>query len=171
MAGAMRSPARRVGNERTHAHDRMEAHEALPALARVRRSGTRNAGQPGTVARSGHRRAVTVSDRPAGRPVPPLARASARHARTRATGRTTGRTPSVPDGTARPAPWPRGGEATTANPRKKPKTGEKVIIPTPQEWAEEQLKNAPPRSEEWAKKVARIYCLDIGDDDEEEKAG
>jgi hypothetical protein len=46
-----------------------------------------------------------------------------------------------------------------------------VIIPTPEEWAEEQLKNAPPRSEEWVKKVARIYCLDIGDDDEEEKAG
>jgi len=29
-----------------------------------------------------------------------------------------------------------------------------VIIPTPEEWAEEQLKNAPPRSEEWAKRVA-----------------
>jgi hypothetical protein len=65
----------------------------------------------------------------------------------------------------------RGGEATTAKPRKKPKTGEKVILPTPQEWAEEQLKNAPPRSEQWAQKVARIYCLDIGDDNEEEKAG
>ena len=46
-----------------------------------------------------------------------------------------------------------------------------MIIPTPQEWAEEQLKNAPPRTEEWAKKVARIYCLDIGGEDEEEKAG
>jgi hypothetical protein len=44
-----------------------------------------------------------------------------------------------------------------------------VIIPTPQEWAEEQLKNAPPRSEEWARRVARIYCLDIGDDKQEEK--
>jgi hypothetical protein len=46
-----------------------------------------------------------------------------------------------------------------------------VIIPTPEEWAEEQLKNAPLRSEEWARRVARIYCLDIGDDDEDEKAG
>jgi hypothetical protein len=46
-----------------------------------------------------------------------------------------------------------------------------VIIPTPEEWAEEQLKNAPPRSEEWARKVAGIYCLDIGDDEEEERAG
>jgi hypothetical protein len=36
---------------------------------------------------------------------------------------------------------------------------------TPEEWAEEQLKNAPPRSEEWARRVARIYCLDISDDD------
>jgi hypothetical protein len=39
----------------------------------------------------------------------------------------------------------------------------KVIIPTPGEWAEQQLKNAPPRSEEWARRVARIYCLDIGE--------
>jgi hypothetical protein len=46
-----------------------------------------------------------------------------------------------------------------------------VIIPTPQEWAEEQLKNAPPRTEEWAKRVARIYCLDIGDDEDEEQVG
>jgi len=45
-----------------------------------------------------------------------------------------------------------------------------VIIPTPEEWAEQQLKNAPQRSEEWARKVARIYCLDIGDENEEEKA-
>src|SRR6266487_3462909 len=98
MAGATRSPGRRVGNQRTHAHYRMEAHEALPALARVRRSRARYPGQPGTVARSGHRGAVTVSDRPAGRPSRPLARASARHARTRTTGRTTGRTPSVREG-------------------------------------------------------------------------
>jgi hypothetical protein len=67
-------------------------------------------------------------------------------------------------------PRARGGEATTTKRQKKSKTGEKVIIPTPQEWAEEQLKNAPPRSEEWARRVARIYCLDIGEDDEEKKA-
>ena len=46
-----------------------------------------------------------------------------------------------------------------------------MIIPAPEEWAEEQLKNAPLRSEESAKRVARIYCLDIGDDDEEKKTG
>ena len=63
-----------------------------------------------------------------------------------------------------------GGEAATTKRQKKAKTGEKVIIPTPEEWAEEQLKNAPPRSEEWAKRVAQIYCLDIGDDDGEEEA-
>ena len=79
--------------------------------------------------------------------------------------------PSVPGRHSRPAPWPRGGEATTTKRKKKSKTGEKVIIPTPEEWAEQQLKNAPLRSEEWVKRVARIYCLDIGDDDEEEKAG
>lgn len=42
-------------------------------------------------------------------------------------------------------------------------------MPTPEEWAEQQLKNAPPRSEEWAKRVARIYCLDIGDGESSEK--
>jgi hypothetical protein len=44
-----------------------------------------------------------------------------------------------------------------------------VIRPTPEERAEEQLKNAPPRSEEWAKRVARIYYLDIDENGEEEK--
>jgi hypothetical protein len=37
-------------------------------------------------------------------------------------------------------------------------------MPTPEEWAEEQLKSAPQRSEEWAKRVARIYRLDVGND-------
>jgi hypothetical protein len=36
-------------------------------------------------------------------------------------------------------------------------------MPTLQEWAEQQLKNAPPRSEASAREVARIWCLDIGD--------
>jgi hypothetical protein len=54
------------------------AHGALAAPARARRSGARHPGQPGTLARAEHRGAVTVSDRPAGRPVLPLARASAR---------------------------------------------------------------------------------------------
>jgi hypothetical protein len=44
-----------------------------------------------------------------------------------------------------------------------------VIIPTPEEWAEKQLENAPTRSGEWARRIARIYCLDIGDIDREEK--
>jgi hypothetical protein len=55
----------------------------------------------------------------------------------------------VPDGAPARPPRPRGGEATTTKRERKAKTGEKVIIPTPEEWAEEQLKNAPPRSEEW----------------------
>lgn len=42
-------------------------------------------------------------------------------------------------------------------------------MPTPEEWAQQQLKNAPPRSEEWAKRVARIYSLDIGDSGSGEK--
>lgn len=33
--------------------------------------------------------------------------------------------------------------------------------PTPQEWAREQVKNAPTRSAEWARAVARIYGLDV----------
>jgi hypothetical protein len=33
------------------------------------------------------------------------------------------------------------------------KTGEKVIIPTPEEWAEQQLRNAAPRSEEWVNAI------------------
>ena len=71
LASALRGPGRRIGGQRTHAHYRMETHQALPALARVRRSRPRYPGQPGTLARSGHRGAVTVSDRPDRRPVPP----------------------------------------------------------------------------------------------------
>jgi hypothetical protein len=76
----------------------------------------------------------------------------------------------VPDGTAARPPRARGGEATTTKREKKTRTREKVIIPTPEEWAEQQLKNAPPRSEEWARKVARIYCLDIEYDNIEEES-
>lgn len=32
-------------------------------------------------------------------------------------------------------------------------------VPTPEEWAAEQLENAPARSPEWAQRVARIYGL------------
>jgi hypothetical protein len=41
------------------------------------------------------------------------------------------------------------------------------IIPTPEEWAEEQLKNAPIRSTEWAKRVAQIYGLEVNFDEGE----
>jgi len=41
-------------------------------------------------------------------------------------------------------------------------------MPTPEEWAKQQLKNAPHRSGEWARRVARIYCLEIDDDTESE---
>lgn len=34
---------------------------------------------------------------------------------------------------------------------------------TPEEWAEEQLRNAPHRSEEWARRVALIWGLEISD--------
>lgn len=37
----------------------------------------------------------------------------------------------------------------------------KQVIPTPEEWAREQLRNAPARSELWARQVAAIYGLDI----------
>lgn len=55
---------------------------------------------------------------------------------------------------------------TTKHARKTPDR-EKVIAPTPEEWAEQQLINAPRRSAAWAKRVARIYCLDIAGDQEE----
>jgi hypothetical protein len=45
-------------------------------------------------------------------------------------------------------------------PPREEKAAKKKIL-TPEEWAEQQLKHAPPRSEEWAKEVARIWCLDI----------
>lgn len=34
-------------------------------------------------------------------------------------------------------------------------------VPSPEEWAREQLRNAPPRSRKWARSVAAIYGLDI----------
>ena len=41
-----------------------------------------------------------------------------------------------------------------------------AVMPTPGQWAQEKLKHAPARSEEWARGVARIYCLEISDDQE-----
>jgi hypothetical protein len=40
-----------------------------------------------------------------------------------------------------------------------------VVTLTPGEWAEEQLKNAPQRSKEWARQVAIIWGLEICDSD------
>jgi hypothetical protein len=60
----------------------------------------------------------------------------------------------------------KGGDTTTSKRKKKLGNREKVVMPTPEEWAEQQLKNAPHRSEEWARRVARIYCLEISDDPE-----
>ncbi|MCA1701788.1 MAG: hypothetical protein LC808_00360 [Actinobacteria bacterium] len=37
-------------------------------------------------------------------------------------------------------------------------------IPTPEQWAREQLKNAPDRSRRWAREVAAIYGLDIAEE-------
>ena len=34
-------------------------------------------------------------------------------------------------------------------------------VPTPEQWAQEQLKNAPTRSRAWARAVAAIYGLDV----------
>ena len=42
----------------------------------------------------------------------------------------------------------------------------RAVMPTPEQWAQEKLKHAPARSGEWARRVARIYCLDISDDQE-----
>jgi excisionase family DNA binding protein len=45
-----------------------------------------------------------------------------------------------------------------------------AVIPTPEQWAQEKLKHAPTRSEEWVRGVARIYCLDISDGVDKEGA-
>lgn len=42
----------------------------------------------------------------------------------------------------------------------------RAVVPTPEQWAQEKLKEAPARSGEWARRVARIYCLDISGDQE-----
>ena len=41
-----------------------------------------------------------------------------------------------------------------------------AVMPAPGQWAQEKLQHAPDRSEEWARRVARIYYLDISDDQE-----
>jgi hypothetical protein len=95
MGCATPGPRGRDRNRRTHAHYRMETHEALPARTPVRRRRPRRPGQPGTLARAGHRGVVAVSDCPADRPVPPLRARLHVNARTQPTERTMGRTRSV----------------------------------------------------------------------------
>lgn len=59
-----------------------------------------------------------------------------------------------------------GNGGSKKRPKRKPrkssgeKAGQRPML-SPEEWADEQLKNAPPRSEAWARRVARIYCLDL----------
>lgn len=36
-------------------------------------------------------------------------------------------------------------------------------IPTPEQWAQQQLANAPERSRQWAEDIARFYGLDLPD--------
>lgn len=38
------------------------------------------------------------------------------------------------------------------------------LIPTPEQWAQQQLEHAPQRSRAWAGKVASIYGLDVPDE-------
>src|ERR1700689_1224253 len=73
----LRKPRMNRTRQETHygsgsARPPMEAPQTLPAPAAVRRRGPGHPGQPGTVARSGYRGVVAVSDRPEVRPVPPL---------------------------------------------------------------------------------------------------
>src|SRR5271166_4907961 len=77
MARALHRSRRRVGNRRTDALYRNGARDPIPPSSGTRQAGTRLPGEPGTLARTHHRRAI-MNDRLAGRPVSPPARASAR---------------------------------------------------------------------------------------------
>ena len=57
------------------------------------------------------------------------------NARTQPTGRTNGTNAERAGRHAGRAPRAKGGEATTTKRERKAKTGEKVIMPTPEEWA------------------------------------
>ena len=74
----MQGPRGRNRNRRTHAHYRMEAHELYRHLRQYAEAGRAIQVSRGRWRAQSHRGAVTVSDRPADRPVPRLARASAR---------------------------------------------------------------------------------------------
>ncbi len=43
-------------------------------------------------------------------------------------------------------------------------TSEPTTVPTPEQWAQEQLKKAPRRSQAWARAVATLYGLDMTDE-------
>jgi len=107
-----------------------------------------------------------MSDRPEVRPVPGLARASARKRADTSHGTNDGTSAATTD-----RHGPRGEVIATAENQKRKAVGrDKAIPPTPEEWAEEQLKKAPPRSTEWARRVARIWGLELDEKNPEEKA-
>lgn len=60
--------------------------------------------------------------------------------------------------------------ATAESHKRETDNREKAKQPTPEEWAAEQLKKAPARSAEWARRVARIWGLEVDEDNQEEKA-
>lgn len=62
---------------------------------------------------------------------------------------------------SRTGPPHTGREVSTAVTQTSDSDRKKVEIPTPEEWAREQLKKAPERSEQWAREVARIYLLTL----------
>jgi len=119
---------------------------------------------------------VTDCDRSSGRRLARAYACRAIHANVRTNetsaerDRQRGQSRAVPGPPPSRRPGARGGDATTTKRKtKKTENRKRVIVPTPEEWAQQQLKNAPPRSEEWAKRVARIYSLDIGDSGSGEK--
>lgn len=79
----------------------------------------------------------------------------------------TGDTATTPPAEAEGVPHPRQGTpARRSQPDarrvKRRTTGTMAgTVPTPEQWAQEQLKNAPTRSRAWARAVAAIYGLDV----------
>lgn len=102
-----------------------------------------------------------MTGRPCDRLISPHARASARK-------RANADAETRREATAKRSQRTRRGVRLTAKRKGQANHRRKVIIPTPEEWAKEQLKSAPARSKEWARRVAQIYSLDIGDDKEED---
>lgn len=67
-----------------------------------------------------------------------------------------------PDSTVSvPTPRKKSTGRSTRRHDKSPHTKVAADAPTPEEWALQQLENAPQRSAEWVRKVATIYGLDV----------